>query len=669
MEKYLKENARRNAVLDAEYNPITGKGSLLERQLFTLSDLDYELNLPVSMLNIPWIQSLGECGSFSEFIRRNVNSSEILNASFNPLDTLRDIFADTRLDHDIEYWCAIGIKITNKDTFKPFNFVLRGAQRKLLLALEGMRLSNVPIRIVLLKARQWGGSTLVEFYMMWLQQRHRENWHMVICAQDDGAAKNIREMYMNAARTYPAEIGTITFKPYAKSPKNQICVETGGIVGVGSVKNPDQFRSYNYAMAHLSEVGVWQDTPRRTAMAIISALKETVPDQPYTVVVEESTANGMNYFYDSWISAEKGDTRYKGVFVAWFEIDRCRIPVEDPKAFIQSWSNYEHYQWSLGATIEGIAWYRNHMADKKYSDWKMMEENPATPEEAFQSSGQKVFAPVYINAMRKDNCDPIFIGDVYGDARIGAKALQNVRFEKFPNGNLKIWEFPDPDNDYEDRYVVPVDIGGRTEKADNSIIRVLDRKGMAEGGDLKAVLTWCGHVDQDILAWKAAQIATMYHNALLAPEANSLKKEEEGDHFQTILNQIKNHYRNIYVRNDEEKFGDDFIPKYGFQTNHKTKGLAIDALNSVARERYLKDENKQDGFCLIEPDKEVCIEMNYYETKADGSQGAVQGKRDDHVITTAIGTHLAINVMPMPRKRRKSEFKRRKGFKSESSFE
>jgi hypothetical protein len=669
MEQYLNENNLRNGKLDAKYNPFTGVGSLLERQSLVLSDLDYELNLPMSMMNLSWIQLLCECGSFQEFVNRNAGANEILNKAFDPLNTLKDIFTDTRLDHDMEYWCAVGIKITNKDTFKQSPFILRGAQRKLLLALEGMRLSNVPIRIVLLKARQWGGSTLVEFYMMWLQQRHRENWHMVICAQDDGAAKNIREMYMNAARTYPDEIGSITFKPYAKSPKNQICVETGGIVGVGSVKNPDQFRSYNYAMAHLSEVGVWQDTPRRTAMAIISALKETVPDQPYTVVVEESTANGLNYFYDSWISAEKGNTRYKGVFVPWFEIDRCRIPVENPEAFVTTWSDYEKFQWSLGATIEGIAWYRNHMADKKYSDWKMMEENPATPEEAFQSSGQKVFAPIYINAMRKDNKEPIFIGDVYGEARIGENALKNIRLEKFPNGNLQIWELPDTDNEYEDRYVVSVDIGGRTEKADNSIIRVFDRKGMIEGGDLKAVLTWCGHVDQDILAWKAAQIATLYDNALLAPESNSLKKEEEGDHFQTILNQIKNHYRNIYVRNDEEKFGDDFVPKYGFQTTHKTKGLAIDALNSAARERHLKDLNQQEGFCLYEPDKEVCNEMNYFETKTDGSQGAVQGKRDDHVITTAIGTHLAINVMPMPRLKRREVVKRRTGYKSESSFE
>lgn len=105
-------------------------------------------------------------------------------------------------------------------------------------------------------------------------------------------------------------------------------------------------------------------------------------------------------------------------------------------------TDYEKYQWSLGATIEGISWYRKHKADKGYSDWMMMAENPATPEEAFQSSGQKVFPPVYIEALRKDNREREFQGEIFADNRLGEKAFDNIRFENVPNGNLKIWEMP-----------------------------------------------------------------------------------------------------------------------------------------------------------------------------------------------------------------------------------
>lgn len=659
MSKIIEENKLRNSKLDAIYDPYVGIGSNIERQLFEVKEFSEKLYLPLSMMNIPWVQKLGELGSLYDFVLKEGHKHEPLAFKSNAVQLLEDIFLNERLDNDFEFWAAVGIKITNKDTFRTVPFVLRGAQRKLLDALEGMRLSGVPIRIVLLKARQWGGSTLVQFYMMWLQNRHRNNWHLAVCAQDDNAAKNISEMYSAAARSYPDSIGTITLKPYAKSSKNRVCVETGGIIGVGSVNNPDQFRSYNFAMAHLSEVGVWQDTPKRSAINLITSLKETVPDQPYTMVVEESTAKGLNYFHDSWLKAEKGETRYKGVFVAWWEIDRCRIPVKNIDQFYKTMTDYEKYQWELGATIEGIAWYRAHQADKGYSDWMMMQENPATPEEAFQSSGQKVFAPIYINALRQDNREPIFQGEVFADARAGKKSLENIRFESVPNGNLRVWDMPDATDSYEDRYVVSVDIGGRTEKADNSVIRVLDRKNLllTYKARIEAILTWAGHTDQDLLAWKAAQIATIYHNALLIVEGNSLEKEEEGNHFQTVLDELKDDYKNLYIRNDVEKVGDEFVPKYGWWTTTKNKSSAINALNAVARERMLADTEEDQKPYLVEPDKGVCDEMSWFETKPDGKQGAIQGKRDDKVMTTAIGVQVALNEMKLPRPRR-TEHKR-----------
>lgn len=664
----ITENKRRNAILDAKYDPYLGVGSPIKRQLFSLSDLEEGIWLPESMVNLEWIQKLGESKDFRTYINKHRYDQEETALSLNPVETAQEMFINARLDSDFEFWAATGIVITHKDTFKDVPFVLRGAQRKLLSQLEEMRLSGVPIRIVLLKARQWGGSTLVEFYMMWIQQRLKENWHMAICAQEDNPAKNIRAMYTRAAKRYPDEYGSITLKRYEGSSKNLICAERGGIIGVGSVKNPDQFRSYNFAMAHLSEVGVWKDTPVQSATHLITSLKETVPDEPLTVIVEESTAKGMNYFYDSWLKAERGNTSYRGVFVAWFEIDRCRIQVKDVDLFYKSMSDYEKYLWSLGASIEGIAWYRKSKADKGYSDWMMMQENPSTPEEAFQSSGQKVFAPAYIQALRLDNKEPIFQGEVFADSRVGEKSLENIRFEKVPNGNLKLWEFPDNDNKYTDRYLVIVDIGGRTEKADNSVIRVFDRMEMITKGRIEAILTWAGHTDQDLLAWKAVQIAKVYDNALLVVEGNSLDKEEEGNHFQTVLDQIKDHYRNLYIRNDPEKVGDDFVPKYGWWTTEKSKSLAINALNAASRERMLHETEEDQGYYLIENDKMVCDEMSWFETKPNGSQGAVQGKRDDHVMTTAIGSHIAINEMPLPQLKRQETTIRTVRQRSESTF-
>lgn len=668
MSKILEENKRRNQILDAHYDPILGIGSSIKRQVFEIADFEHKIRLPLSMMNLPWMQQLAEKGNMKDFIRKDGMKYPELAFENNPEEVLIDWIVNTRFDHDFEFYSATCLNIFDKDNFTEGPFILRGAQRKLLFELEEMRLTNIPIRIVLLKARQWGGSTLVDLYAFWLQQRHRLNWHMAICAQDDASAGNISSMYDFAIDRYPLEIGKLV--QVKGSSKNRKDNKRGGRINIGSVYNPLQFRGYNNAIVHMSETGCWEDTPKRSSMKVVASLKETVPDQPYTMIVEESTANGLNYFYDSWTKAIKGETRYKGVFVAWHEIDRCRIELKDVQGFYDTMSDYELFQWGLGATIEGISWYRKHKADKGYSDQMMMEENPSTPEEAFQSSGQKVFAPAYIAALRKDNCEPYFIGEVYADARIGEKALKNIRFEKMLNGNLKIWEMPDKDNQFDRRYVVSVDIGGRTDKADYSVIRVIDRINMrlSYKGHVKMILTWIGHTDQDLLAWKAAQIATMYDNALLIVEGNALDTKEEGNHFQTVLDQLKDHYKNLYIRNDAEKVGDDFVPKYGYWTTDKNKTSSIDTLNSLARERLLSETEEDQGIFLIETDKNACNEMMWFETKSNGKQGAISGQHDDIVMTTAIGLNVAVNEMPLPQLRQHETVRREIRKRTHSNF-
>jgi len=645
----IQENDRRNKLLDAPYDPLKGIGSPLKRTRVWFPDINMEVFLPDSMFDDELTSFLIKTGSFTEAAKQ----------LFMSVPKLLKLFIQERYKHDFEFWAFVNITILHKDTFQPIHLLLRGAQRILLAELEKMRLAGVPIRIVLLKARQWGGSTLVQIYMMWIQQIHRTNWHLAVCAQVDDAAKNISNMYDTAAKNYPKTSGKITFKPYKGSTKNRLIVERNSVIGVGSYLNPDQFRSYNYAMAHLSEVGLWKDTEKIKAMNLISSLKETVPNQPYTVIVEESTAKGLNYFYESWKSAVTGETSYRAVFIPWWQIDRDRtnltIPVEE---FVKSFSDYHWFLWELGATLEGINWYRLHKADNKYQDWEMMSENPSTAEEAFQSSGQKVFPPNYVLAARMLCAEPKIIGDIYSDARIGEDALKNVRIEKVHNGNLSVWKTPEDCKNLriKNRFCGFADIGGISSKADFSCFKLIDREPMLYGNDPEVVLVWHGHLDQDIFAWKCAQICAAYANKdineypLLAFEIQSLdEKGREGNHALTILDQIKDFYPNLYTRNDEEKVGDEWIPKYGFHTNTKSKGLIIDTLRGAMREILMAQTDEQDGWGYVERDSRACDEFSWYEVKENGKMGNIDGKHDDHVIITAGSVWLAINRMDPPK--------------------
>ena len=88
-------------------------------------------------------------------------------------------------------------------------------------------------------------------------------------------------------------------------------------------------------------------------------------------------------------------------------------------------------------------------------------------------------------------------------------------------GNLKVWSPPEPGFD---RYVVTVDIGGRTDRADFSVIAVIDR--FSPAGAPEVVAQWRGHIDHDLLTAKAAAIASWYGKALLVVESNSLESTQ-----------------------------------------------------------------------------------------------------------------------------------------------
>ena len=638
VDSIIKENKKRLSQLNKPYDPLSGKGSPIERQKVSFSDFG-DVYLPVELLNkVDWIDKLCETGNFSDFSTESgIPSGQILKEFFNE-----------RFKTDFEFWAFTTIIIQDKLSLKDIPFKLRGAQLILLEVLEDMRMAGIPIRIILLKARQWGGSTLVQMFMMWIQQIHKKNWHLAVCAQDDGAAKNISEMYNRAALHYPDGIGKITFKPYARSPKNLVDTKRGGIIGVGSINNPDQFRSYNYPMNHISESGIWEDTPKRTAKGLVSSLRSSVPNVPYSLIVNESTAKGVGtFFHDEWLAAVNGKSRYRSVFVPWYKIDLYQEKIKDYSVFINTMTEYDKFCWDEGATLEGINWYRNYKEGENYDDNQMNEEYPTTPEEAFISTGSRIFPYQYIKQARINTRPPIAIGDIQPAGLTNKEAFKDIKFHENKNlkYGLKIWKFPEPYVTIKgkryfvtNRYCGFADIGGIHRDADYSCLKIYDRYWMLFGGNPETAAMWHGHLDQDLVSWKFAQLGYWYQMMLLAIESNSLRKEKtDGDYFITVLDNIAKVYNNLFIRNNHEKIDSDFMPKYGFHTGQGNKDMIITNLLGNFRDDT-----------ITEKEKETFDECDTFERKPDGTMGAVQGKKDDRVIVTAGGGWLATKYMKPP---------------------
>lgn len=631
----VQENQRRLEQLFFPYNPVLGIGSPIERfPFFVTKDQEEPAYFPVEMMEIDEIQKVleSECRSAEEYALEN---------GLNPQIFLKSIH-DARFDNDFEFWAATCVKIKNKEGGPHIAFVLNGPQRKLFKLLWSMYTNKKPIRAIILKARQWGGSTLVQVFMAWIQLRHKISWNSLIAAHLNQAAINIRTMYKTLADQYPLE--SISITPFESTTNIKIIKSRNNKITIGSMEKPDSIRSDDVAMAHLSEVGLWKKTEGKKPEDLLQSILGTIPNRHCSVLVMESTAKGVgNFFHRTWLDSKSGENEYKPIFIAWFEIHNYTAEFDSEEEKIQlikTLSKYEKYLWSLGATLEGIKWHRIKLREYGGSMVSMGAEFPSDDVEAFQSTGARFFPVENIQKARKFNRKPLYVGDVYGDAYTGPDALNNIRIEKAPKGRFAVWSDPEiyPDVKFKNRYCVSVDIGGRSKEADDSVITVWDRLPLMDGGILEKAACWAGKIDFDQLAWKCVQICKLYDDAFMIPEINKMREDQEkfdeGDQFYTLMDEIIDYYDNVFCRTNPEQIREGMQRVYGFHTNKQTKPMILNALNAAYRDDQVANF-----------DQRSMDQADTYENKGNGSTGAVSGSHDDFVMSDALGVWCSLSYM------------------------
>ena len=671
----LAENDRRNEIMFAKFDPVTGEGSIGKRVRVSIADFAIPVQwLPVEMMDIPLVKKLVKAGSIDKFL------SSVMHVEPNNDDFIKvsRTLIRLRYKHDFPFWTATLVYIHNKDAGKDVLFRLWYPQRILVSRFEAKRKAGLPIRLILLKARQWGGSTTVQLYMAWLQFFHKKGLNSLIIAHQGTASDEIKDMFDLMIKKHPVEFLHKLGEVYSENEPKLIGVGKSGStyrvpqrdckIKVGTAERPNGCRGGAYSLVHLSEVGLWKKTEGKSPEDIVRSACSGILARPYTMIVMESTADGVGTYFDAEYTAAADPTvksQFEALFISWFQIEHYSRPfdsAEELRAFAKwLWENRNNaytpsnreesgrYLWSLwekGATLEAIHWYIYERAGK--NDFAVMAaEFPSDDVEAFVHAGTMVFDKYLVKQFEPYCRKPKFVGEVYADADEGEEALSNLRFREDRQGLLSIWAMPEKFDDYEvtDRYLTVVDVGGRSNKADWSVIVVFDRLSMIDGSEPPSVVAqWYGHCDIDRLAWRAAQIAAFYNDSLLVIESNTLethdkeRQVEGGDQSQYILNQISDIYSNLYARKQSEDEIREGAPrKYGFHTNVATKPMIISTLVKVIRERL-----------YIERDKRCLDEYDTYERKPNGAYGAIVGKHDDLLMTRAIGLHICYREMEMP---------------------
>lgn len=639
IQEIIEENKRRNKKRSEKYDPITGAGAdTVPRIKFLCRGIcEKPILIPEKCFNEPIIKKLCQYGSIDALLTDKNLTVDDYNRS-----VVIDLYHAARVKWDFEYWAATDVYITDLESERDVHLVLNPAQRNFYRQFAADWFDGKPCRFIITKNRQNGFSTLIEMLFGWIQIITLGNVNSIICAHIENTAKIIRGMYSKMVRMYPKEYTPngdgLSLTPFEGSQKTRVIKQTGSRISIGSAEQPDALVGDKITLFHASEVGLYKTTNGKTPQQLVQSIQSGIQHREHTAIIYESTARGIgNFFYEEWMRATSGESGFVPVFVPWFDNLSYEMPVKDLRKFAASLTLEEYNLFKKGATLEGLYWRRNKK--KEYADeWRFKQDFPASADEAFMSTGHRYYPIEDTERLRKGCFAPSFVGDIVGDATTGAESMKNIKFTKLDGGNLKVWFMPEEER-YSNRYVVVVDIGGVSAKADRSVICVIDRKDMAKAGVPIVVAEWCGHIAHDLLAWKAVQLATVYQKALLVIESNTLEKERtEGDHFEFILDEIANEYGNLYSRTPSDKIAAGVPARYGFHTNRSTKPMVCDHHRKVLRENM-----------YIETCVEAVDEHDWFEQKENGELGAIDGQHDDRHITRAIGIWVCYQELPYPR--------------------
>lgn len=447
------------------------------------------------------------------------------------------------------------------------NFLLNEPQKRLYAIIKAEWEAGRPVRIIILKARQMGFSTLTAAIIFWMAATAHAVRCMVVAHKDE-ATDNLFQMYKRFYENLPEPVKPslqasnakelVFDKPARmqghKGLGSRIRCATAGGQGVG--------RSYTLKALHLSEVAFWPGKKAQT----LTGLLQAVPDLPGTLVIMESTANGFEEFKNRWDDAvdarKEGREGYIPVFFAWHEMKEYRRKV--PKGFELTAEETE-LQRVYDLDLQQLAWRRWAIENLCGGDVDLFkQEYPASPEEAFISTGRCAFDKaalvLRLEQVRKDTWEE-------GIFRIQLDSTGHIRefaWQMEKGGPVRIRKQPEKD--------VPYVLGGDTAGtgSDQFAAHVLDN---CTGEQVAVIHHQFG---ERMFAQQVYCLGLYYNKALVGIEVNYSTYPE------MVLEELD--YPNLYVRERFDSYTGKTVKAFGFETTTLTRPILVDLLKDVARQ-------------------------------------------------------------------------------------
>ena len=404
-----------------------------------------------------------------------------------------------RLCHDCEFFIShLSIKYRpglNKDYPKGGRgrFILTETQRMLVrLIVKIAFIDCQPVRLIILKSRQLGCTTLIEAIKLWLTLT-RPNFTSFFIIDKDNHLITKREIMLEWIEQCKQMFPKLpTLKKGGKKAKLLFFTNNSNIL-MDSALSPNPGTSEQIGWCNTSEETKW---PASRPEQVKSSIIPTIPETDGTFVIRESTAEGVGAFYQDWMTAKKGGS-YLPVFIAWYVSPECAT--SPPMGFMASteldeYSDFDsdldremterEYQLKYSLSDAQIYWRRQKIGSFDGNRSHFDQEYPTTDEHAFRMFQSSFFSRRTLDKAFSGICDPVAVGNLYDEAsqpELCHFSLLKPIFRMEPSGPLQVWEKPQPGK----KYYIGVDVAeglttettdGQTE-SDWTVITIIDDDG------------------------------------------------------------------------------------------------------------------------------------------------------------------------------------------------
>ena len=375
-----------------------------------------------------------------------------------------------------------------------------------------------------LKSRKIGGSTIVLARCFHNSRFTPHNSALVAAHTAPAVRKNLLPILKDFEKYLPAWMKGGIFA-HEKWSDEELRWAHGGHIIITTASSPSA-RGGTHQWYHLSEFAHY------TNMEVtIGAILSSAPDDAH--VVMETTANGMNDAYNLW-HLDDGITAK--VFFCWMD-DTTLVRHKKPKVIPDGMVEYRKKH---GLTEPQFNWACWAFFTKTKGSWRLFnQEFPATPDLAFQTSGDRYWAISYPGVvMNKDN---------------------QSKFE-----GLKVYEKP---NKFVP-YVLGVDAASGSENSDYSAIMCLNAK-----VKLKPTMAF-SYYDRI----KPLAFAETVYNLCRQYQALAVV-EVQGPGMTVIEYLIRKAWPFMYKRQAFDKTQNRYLERVGFSTDQKSRHMLFSLLH------------------------------------------------------------------------------------------